>query len=326
MAWMTKGSRAYEIQSVRRSGRVTSTYIGGGIPAEAAEFLRRLADGRRAQREAERAEWEAERSQLAEVERQFIEVDEAYDELAEAALYATGHHRPQRGRWRRRRQMATDIQKTQADRPLVSESEMAGLLDLIEGSEGDEKQQVREHVQEQIRLLVAGAKVGDERTLPALRVLLSRRPDHLGKLGIADFTVKAAAIAAGGAQDVLIRDLFVKEIEATAAQLAGPDASTLERLLCQRVALAHFDALHRDIAAIEAEANNCSRERAEFLTRLRDRATARFLAACRSLAVVRKLALPTLQLHLNAPAANVPEFAVGPAEISAPRLRLRGQS
>jgi hypothetical protein len=324
MSWSTRGERAYEYRSVRRSGRVTSRYLGGGIPAESAQLFRWLDASRRAERAAEQAAWLAERDQLQAAERLTIEADEAYRELSEAALYATGHHRPSRGRWRKRRTMATDMKPTNPDAPLVTGQEMAELFDRIERSEGDEKKALQAHTQQGVQLLLKWAKRGDERALPALRVLLARRPDHLGRLGIADFAIKAASLAASGAEDVLIKDVFTREIQATADQLAGPNPSPLERLLCQRVALANFDAHHRDIAAIEAEMNGRSPERVEFLTKLRDRSTVRFLAACRSLAVVRKLALPTVQLHMTANPATPPGIVADPAPTTGPRLRIGG--
>jgi hypothetical protein len=125
---------------------------------------------------------------------------------------------------------------------------------------------------------------------------------------------------------VLIRDVFIREMEATARQLAGPDASPLEVLLCQLVALTHFDATHRDIGALEAEANGCTAERAEFLSRQRNRSTARFLAAARGLATVRRLALPVLQVfQVDASAATPPGIAAEPAQESGPRLRIGGR-
>jgi hypothetical protein len=186
---------------------VTSRYVGGGsISTESAEFFRQLDASRRAERAAKRETWEAERDQLRAVERQTIEIDEAYATIAEAALLASGHHRPQRGRWRkRRRQMANDIQKAQADLPPASESEMSGLLDLIERSEGNEKRALQDHAHGEIQRLLSRAKDGESRALPALRVLLARRPDYLGKLSIGDFAVKAAALAASGAKDRTFR-------------------------------------------------------------------------------------------------------------------------
>ena len=97
-------------------------------------------------------------------------------------------------------------------------------------------------------------------------------------------------------------------------------------MLCQRVALSHFDSLHRDIIALEAEANGCTPERSEFLSRQRNRATARFLAAARSLATVRRLALPVLQLTITDASSGAARPISGPTDVPTPSLRLRDGS
>jgi hypothetical protein len=329
MAWTIQGSRAYEIHSIRRGRKVTSVYLGGGsISAESALFFRQLEAGRRAEREAAREAWEAERGQLVEVERRFIEMDEAYDELAEAALYATGHHRPSRGRWRKRRTrtMASTIQTTPTDPPLVSEAEMGDLLDRLDRADGEEKKNLQNHIHQGIQLLLKHARLGVEAAVPALRVVLARRPQRFGNMEIFTFAARATANVAAS-NDSFLTDVLLGEIRRTASEVAGPNPTPVERLLAERVALTWFDAHQADCKFLEATGGEgCSIAKADYLVRLRDRSNSRFLAACRSLAVVRKLALPTLQLHLNAPAANVPECAVEPTEVPAPRLRLRGQS
>jgi hypothetical protein len=326
MAWMTKGSRAYEIRSVRRGRKVTSQYVGGGsISAESALFFRQLEADRRAERAAKRAEWEAERDQLVEAEWLTIETDAAYHELAEAALYATGHHRPSRGRWRKRRTMASNIQATPTDPPLVSEAEMGDLLDRLDRADGEEKKNLQNHTHQGIQLLLKHARLGVEAAVPALRVMLARRPQRFGTMEIFTFAAKAMANVAAS-NDSFLTDVLLREIRRTASEVAGPNPTAVERLLAERVALTWFDAHQADCKFLEATGGEgCSIAKADYLGRLRDRSNSRFLAACRSLAVVRKLALPTLQVHLNAPAANVPEFAVEPAEAPAPRLRLSGQ-
>src|SRR4051812_31855836 len=109
MSFVIRRGRAYEYRSVRRGGRVTSEYVGGGsISADCADFFHELEAGRRAERAMLRADWEAERGELAEVEGRIIEADAAYEAVATAALVAAGFHRPRRGRWRRRRTMKTN--------------------------------------------------------------------------------------------------------------------------------------------------------------------------------------------------------------------------
>jgi hypothetical protein len=302
--------------------------MGGGVSAESAALFRRFEAERRAERAAElaaeRAAWESERDELGRAEARVIEFDGVYAELADLAMTAAGWHRPQRGQWRKRRTMSRDMQTTRADPPPMTAKAMDDMLDLIERSAGEEKGLLQEEGHRRVRGLLALAKDGDERPLPALREFLARRPDFFGRLGIADFAAKAAALAASGAKDVFIRDTFVLEIEQTARRLAGPDPSPLEALLCERVALAHFDVTHRDIATIESEMNGASAQRVEFLTKIRDRSTARFLAACRSLATVRRLAMPALQLRVDVSTGDAPGRADVPMSPPAPHLRIGG--
>ena len=197
------------------------------ISAESGMLFRAFDEARRAERAAgraaERAAWESERDGLAEAERRTIEADAAYGELADAAMFSAGYHRPGRGRWRRRRHMATEFNATDPGTPLVSPAEMGTLLDRIDRSEGEEQRRLKDHLRQGTDLLLKWAKEGDARALPALRALLARRPDQFGRLGFWDFAAKAAAMAAAGPKDVLVRDLFTGEIEATADELAGPD-------------------------------------------------------------------------------------------------------
>jgi hypothetical protein len=325
MALVIRGSRAYEYRSIRRGGKVTSEYVGGGgVSAESARFFRELEAGRRIERATARADWEAERARLDEAERRSIELDASYDELAAAALVATGHHRPQRGRWRRRRDMAMTDQnimpaKAEADgaaAPIVGVKEVGELLDRIDRAEaeGGEKDALRMRAHDVAQSLLGRARAGDERALPALRVLLARRPSYFSKNGIADHAFRTMAMQAGGTEDVFTRELFVGEMERTRDEVAGPSASPLERILAERIALCRFDAHERDIAHLQAlmGPKGLPTHASEYHSRMRDRANRRLLAACQSLATVRRLALPALQVSIEVPA---PESAPMPDQV-----------
>jgi hypothetical protein len=220
--------------------------------------------------------------------------------------------------------MATQIDVTESDQPLVTGQEMSDLLDKIEVAEGDEKKKLQNHVHNGIQLLLKHARLGVEAAVPALRVVLARRPQRFGDMEIFTFAAKATANAAAHG-DAFLTDVLLGEIRRTASEVAGPDPSPLERLLAERVALTWFDAHQADCKFLEARGGEgCSIAKADYLTRQKDRATARFLAACKAMATVRRLALPVLQVHLTAPAANAPERAGLPAEAPAPRLRIGG--
>jgi hypothetical protein len=118
----------------------------------------------------------------------------------------------------------------------------------------------------------------------------------------------------GYARDALIKIAAGKNIaarltlaEKTASirdELAGPNPTPLERILCERVALCWFDA-HETDRRFAIESSGITFEEAEYREKRRDRANKRFLAACKTLATVRKLALPAIQVNVARQQVNV---------------------
>jgi hypothetical protein len=77
--------------------------------------------------------------------------------------------------------------------------------------------------------------------------------------------------------------------------LEGPAPSPLERLLVERVALSWLDLHLAELNAICIDKPGL--KLAESLARRRDRASRRYLAALKTLAAVRKLALPDIRIN-----------------------------
>ena len=94
-----------------------------------------------------------------------------------------------------------------------------------------------------------------------------------------------------------------RKLDALRDELAGPDPTPLERILSERVALTWFEANEMDQRYLDA--SNLSFKDAAFRESRRDRAHKRFLTACKTLATVRKLARPTIQLNLANQQVNV---------------------
>src|SRR5262249_42189947 len=103
MAWERRGkSGAMYFYQTRRTddGKVVKEYVGRGQKGRsAAEALARA----KAQREAERQAIQSERASLAEADRLTAQLIAAADLLLNAALLASGYHRVNYGKWRRRR-------------------------------------------------------------------------------------------------------------------------------------------------------------------------------------------------------------------------------
>src|SRR5687768_12011771 len=92
--------RAYYYRKVRRDGRPTSEYVGGGVLALLAM---ERAEKEHAERSAADASWRAERARMEEQERAAVAYCDQVEAQAREMLTAMGYHRPKRHRWRKRR-------------------------------------------------------------------------------------------------------------------------------------------------------------------------------------------------------------------------------
>ena len=87
--------------------------------------------------------------------------------------------------------------------------------------------------------------------------------------------------------------------------MEGPNPTPIERMLAERASLCWFIVNSYETAYANASGWNISQ--ADLQHRKIDKAHARFLSALRTLAQVRKLALPTLQVNIARNQVNVAE-------------------
>jgi hypothetical protein len=88
-------------------------------------------------------------------------------------------------------------------------------------------------------------------------------------------------------KDITVQEIQSRAIDAVRDELAGPNPTPLERILCERVALCWFDAYEMDRRFINQ--SGMSIADAEYRESRRDRAHRRFLSASKTLATVRRL-------------------------------------
>ena len=105
--------------------------------------------------------------------------------------------------------------------------------------------------------------------------------------------------AAGKAGETT-KEAIRKEILDVAAELAGPEPPPVERMLAEAAAVAWFALrLHEaQYAGASTSGDGPSFKQAEFHQRRIDRAHRRYLATLRTLASVRKLAVPVMQVNI----------------------------
>jgi hypothetical protein len=163
--------------------------------------------------------------------------------------------------------------------------------------------------------LVRRAERGDEAAMPVLRNAL----DSDGVL------VEAAGnLASQVGKNLLFKEATERKMARLRREVAGADPTPLEHLLADRVALCWL-ALH-DAEIRFAQSRDLTIKQADFWQKRIDCAHRRYLSAIKTLATVRKLALPALQVNIARKQVNVlnpgAEGNTGPALVG----RHRGPS
>lgn len=106
--------------------------------------------------------------------------------------------------------------------------------------------------------------------------------------------------AAGKASTNLTRESLRSQLEAQATALAGPDPTPVEQMLARTAAHAWM-ALRLSEGhqyGISCSSQGLTLKQAEFYQRRTERANRRLLATLRTLATVRKLGVPVVQINL----------------------------
>ena len=149
---------------------------------------------------------------------------------------------------------------------------------------------------EELRNFLRRAQGGDESTLPALRKML-QDPAAVRMFG-GDLAHQAEHffIEAAAGDQLAFREALTRKLELLRAELAGPDPTPLERLLVERIVACWLQVYDADLRYAQAE--NLSIEWREYYQRRMDRAHRRYLTAIKTLALVRKLAVPVLQVNI----------------------------
>src|SRR5262249_12848356 len=138
---------------------------------------------------------------------------------------------------------------------------------------------------------------GDTTTVPVLRAFL-QQPGAVDMLG-GDLARQAerSLVAKAAGNRLAFKEALTRKLEDLRSELAGPAPTPIERLLVERVVACWLQLHYADIR-LEQRDSKLTMEEAEYHERSRDRAHKRYLSAIKTLAVVRKLAVPVLQLNI----------------------------
>jgi hypothetical protein len=147
------------------------------------------------------------------------------------------------------------------------------------------------------------AQDGDKSALPAVRELL-KDPEQIDALGgnlarnAMDVLVRKYA-----GTNLLARESVTRKLDRMRAELGGENPSALEKLLVERVVATWLHLTH--LEAIYAGKDSMSLELGGYYQKALNAASRRHLSAIKTLAVVRKLALPALQINVARRQVNI---------------------
>jgi hypothetical protein len=153
-----------------------------------------------------------------------------------------------------------------------------------------------------MQTLVQRGMDGDRTVLPALRELLTTRPElwiHLRTLGM---QVEHAWIQVLAGEDLVAQEVLAQQLQALKVELGGPNPTPLEQLLIDRIVVSWVQVCQADLWAVRHVTQHDA-----WIAQRQDRAQARLLAAIKALAQVRKLLRPgaTVQVNIAQQQVNV---------------------
>ena len=161
------------------------------------------------------------------------------------------------------------------------------------------------------RALLRRAEAGDESALTLVRERI-QRPDFWLGLTSLTATVEDAIITRMAGRNLLVRESTKARLAHMRAELGGSDPSALEKLLIDRIALLWLQLSYFEVTYTQ-NLSDMTIPQAEHHQRRIDGTHRRYLAAIKALAVIRRLAVPVVQLNVaQAGARQLNVAAPGP--------------
>lgn len=156
---------------------------------------------------------------------------------------------------------------------------------------------------DELKAVLRKAEQGDTTVLPALRAYMDQAPGFWEKWGDMAKATQTALTELAAGKNLLVQETIARKCAALTQELAGPTPSPLERLLVERIVLCW---LHLHYAeALYLQSKDLSIRQAAFHQQRISKAQARYLSAIRTLAQVRRLGVPAVQINVGGQQVNV---------------------
>jgi hypothetical protein len=153
--------------------------------------------------------------------------------------------------------------------------------------------------------ILSRAESGQPKSVKEAKAELDRVPNGWENLG--NVSKQALLLLVDGAcsSNPVRGEAIRRQADALKVELAGPNSSTLERLLADRVALCWVAVNVEEMRHTMALSKNSDFELCEFFQKRLDHAHRRYLQSIKALAQVRRLQLPNVQVNIADKQINV---------------------
>jgi hypothetical protein len=285
---MHKDRRGYSYKTRRDGERVTREYIGG-----AASISLRIEQNKKEAQSQERAIQEKRRLDDDALDTVIGRLCDETTAITHNALEAVGYHRRKSEKWRKRHKSKRGSMTNQsaAIEKLRAKAEIAAT-----------KSELKE--------LIRRASGGDKAAAKRFFELKDAAPDgSLTQYGDIHRIVQETLLHKICKKDLITHETMKRHMTAMAQDLAGPQASPLEMMLAQRIALCYFHLYYCDNIAILNDGNEAWTNADDKMQQKRiDAANKRYLAATKTLAQVQRLNLPDVQINVGEKQVNIGTF------------------
>lgn len=296
MGWESrKGKGRYFTRSRREDGRIVRQYVR----ADEAELAAREDEERRRQKREQRQAERIDMARLREMGDRLEDYCRRVNADLESALALAGYRRHNRGEWRKTRPPAG----TRKD-----ETTMAKRKVRLAASAGSEPPAgVTPRLSQEDKEIILKARQGEESARDGMREIVARYGPR-GMSPLADIVRDGLLEQVCDESIAMYEDIRYQMVNLR-GELAGPASGPLEHLLADRVALCWLH-VHYFELRVSKHLGSDSPKQSEYYQRCLESAHRRYLGSIRSLAQVRRLQLPSVQLNLANQQINVADRQV----------------
>ena len=149
----------------------------------------------------------------------------------------------------------------------------------------------------ELKKLLKRAEQGDHKALPPIRDFFNAAPEMWQEYGNLAIIAERALVKVAAGENLVLKESVEQTMDSMRAELAGPHPTPLERLLVDRIVACWLQVQYAD--AVYAQGmKDLGIAWGDYHQRRQDRAHRRYLSAIRSLAQVRRLLSPAIQVNI----------------------------